>query len=214
MGALVMTHSDDKGLVLPPNLAPIQVVIVPIYKTEEQFDAISNHVNALVDALRKLGISVKYDNRDTQKPGFKFAEWELKGVPVRIAVGPNDLENGTYEIARRDNLSKEVVAQEGVTTHIQNLLATIQDEMFASALNYRNTHITTVDSFEEFKELLETKGGFLSAHWDGTAATEEKIKELTKATIRCIALDREAETGKCILTGAPSTGRVLFAKAY
>jgi prolyl-tRNA synthetase len=214
MGALVMTHSDDKGLVLPPNLAPIQVVIVPIYKTEEQFDAISNHVNALVDALRKLGISVKYDNRDTQKPGFKFAEWELKGVPVRIAVGPNDLENGTCEIARRDNLSKEVVAQEGVTTHIQNLLATIQDEMFASALNYRNTHITTVDSFEEFKELLETKGGFLSAHWDGTAATEEKIKELTKATIRCIALDREAETGKCILTGAPSTGRVLFAKAY
>jgi prolyl-tRNA synthetase len=214
MGALVMTHSDDKGLVLPPNLAPIQVVIVPIYKTEEQFDAISEQVNGLTAELRKLGVSVKYDNRDTQKPGFKFAEWELKGVPVRIAVGPNDLENGTYEIARRDNLSKEVVAQEGVTTYIQNLLATIQDEMFAGALDYRNNHITPVDSFDEFKELLETKGGFLSAHWDGTAATEEKIKELTKATIRCIALDREAETGKCILTGAPSIGRVLFAKAY
>ena len=214
MGALVMTHSDDKGLVLPPNLAPIQVVIVPIYKTEEQFDAISKHVNALSDALRKLGISVKYDNRDTQKPGFKFAEWELKGVPVRIAVGPNDLENGTYEIARRDNLSKEVVAQEGVIAYIQNLLGTIQDEMFASALDYRNTHITAVDTFEEFKELLETKGGFLAAHWDGTAATEEKIKELTKATIRCIALDRVEEAGKCILTGAPSIGRVLFAKAY
>lgn len=214
MGALVMTHSDDKGLVLPPNLAPIQVVIVPIYKTEEQFEAISNHVNALADALRKLGISVKYDNRDTQKPGFKFAEWELKGVPVRIAVGPNDLENGTYEIARRDNLSKEVVAQEGVTTYIQTLLTTIQDEMFTRALDYRNTHITPVDTFEEFKELLETKGGFLAAHWDGTAATEEKIKELTKATIRCIALDRVEEVGKCILTGTPSKGRVLFAKAY
>jgi prolyl-tRNA synthetase len=214
MGALVMTHSDDKGLVLPPNLAPIQVVIVPIYKTEEQFDAISEQVNGLTAELRKLGVSVKYDNRDTQKPGFKFAEWELKGVPVRIAVGPNDLENGTYEIARRDNLSKEVVAQEGVTKYIQNLLATIQDEMFAGALDYRNNHITPVDSFDEFKELLETKGGFLSAHWDGTAATEEKIKELTKATIRCIALDRVAETGKCILTGAPSIGRVLFAKAY
>jgi prolyl-tRNA synthetase len=214
MGALVMTHSDDKGLVLPPNLAPIQVVVVPIYKTEEQFDAISNHVNLLVDALRKLGISVKYDNRDTQKPGFKFAEWELKGVPVRIAVGPNDLENGTYEIARRDNLSKEVVAQEGVTAYIQSLLTTIQDQMFTRALDYRNTHITPVDTFEEFKELLETKGGFLAAHWDGTAATEEKIKELTKATIRCIALDREEEFGKCILTGAPSKGRVLFAKAY
>ena len=214
MGALVMTHSDDKGLVLPPNLAPIQVVIVPIYKTEEQFDAISKHVNGLVEALRKLGISVKYDNRDTQKPGFKFAEWELKGVPVRIAVGPNDLENGTYEIARRDNLSKEVVAQEGVTAYIQNLLATIQDEMFASALDYRNTHITPVDTFEEFKELLETKGGFLAAHWDGTAATEEKIKELTKATIRCIPLENKQEDGVCVLTGKASTQRVLFARAY
>jgi prolyl-tRNA synthetase len=214
MGALVMTHSDDKGLVLPPNLAPIQVVIVPIYKTEEQFDAISEQVNGLIAELKKLGISVKYDNRDTQKPGFKFAEWELKGVPVRIALGPNDLENGTYEIARRDNLSKEIVAKEGVAVYVQNLLETIQNEMFAKALNYRNSHITEVNSFEEFKELLETKGGFLSAHWDGTAATEEKIKDLTKATIRCIALDRVEEAGNCVFSGEPSKGRVLFAKAY
>jgi prolyl-tRNA synthetase len=214
MGALVMTHSDDKGLVLPPNLAPIQVVIVPIYKTDEQFGVISEQVNTLSAELRKLGISVKYDNRDTQKPGFKFAEWELKGVPVRITVGPNDLENGTYEIARRDNLSKEVVTKEGVVTYIQNLLTIIQDDLFARALEYRNTHITKVNSFEEFKEVLETKGGFLAAHWDGTPETEEKIKELTKATIRCIALDRVEEAGACVFTGKPSTGRVLFAKAY
>jgi prolyl-tRNA synthetase len=214
MGALVMTHSDDKGLVLPPNLAPIQVVIVPIYKTDEQFGVISEQVNTLSAELRKLGISVKYDNRDTQKPGFKFAEWELKGVPVRITVGPNDLENGTYEIARRDNLSKEVVTKEGVVTYIQNLLSIIQDDLFARALEYRNTHITKVNSFEEFKEVLETKGGFLAAHWDGTPETEEKIKELTKATIRCIALDRVEEAGACVFTGKPSTGRVLFAKAY
>ncbi|WP_333808280.1 proline--tRNA ligase [Flavobacterium sp.] len=214
MGALVMTHSDDKGLVLPPNLAPIQVVIVPIYKTDEQFDAISEQVNALAVELRKLGISVKYDNRDTQKPGFKFAEWELKGVPVRIAIGPNDLENGTYEVARRDNLSKEIVAKDEVVNYIQNLLATIQNDLFARALEYRNSHITEVNSFDEFKEVLETKGGFLAAHWDGTAETEEKIKELTKATIRCIALDRVEEAGSCVFTGKPSIGRVLFAKAY
>jgi prolyl-tRNA synthetase len=189
-------------------------VVVPIYKTEEQLDAISIQVNGLLAELRKLGISVKFDNRDTQKPGFKFAEWELKGVPVRIAVGPNDLENGTYEIARRDNLSKEVVVKEGVALYIQKLLEAIQNDLFAKALDYRDTHITVVNTFDEFKELLETKGGFLSAHWDGTAATEEKIKELTKATIRCIALDREEEEGNCILTGAPSKGRVLFAKAY
>ena len=214
MGALVMTHSDDKGLVLPPNLAPIQVIIVPIYKTDEQFYAISEQVNALAVELRKLGISVKYDNRDTQKPGFKFAEWELKGVPVRIAVGPNDLENGTYEVARRDNLSKEIVAKDEVVNYIQNLLATIQNDLFARALEYRNSHITQVNSFDEFKEVLETKGGFLAAHWDGTAETEEKIKELTKATIRCIALDRVEEAGSCVFTGKPSIGRVLFAKAY
>jgi prolyl-tRNA synthetase len=164
--------------------------------------------------LRKLGVSVKFDNRDTQKPGFKFAEWELKGVPVRIAVGPNDLENGTYEVARRDNLSKEVVSKEGIEGYIQNLLETIQSDLFTNALNYRDSHITEVNSFEEFKEVLETKGGFISAHWDGTAETEEKIKDLTKATIRCIALNRVEESGSCVFTGNSSNGRVLFAKAY
>jgi prolyl-tRNA synthetase len=214
MGALVMTHSDDQGLVLPPNLAPIQVVIVPIYKSDEQLDAISNEVDVLVKALRKLNISVKFDNRTTQKPGFKFAEWELKGVPVRIAVGPKDLENGTYEVARRDTLAKETVSKDGITTYIIDLLEQIQKDLFEKALNYRNTHITEVNSFDEFKTVLEGEGGFVSAHWDGTAATEEKIKELTKATIRCIPLDRVEQAGSCVFTGNPSTGRVLFAKAY
>jgi prolyl-tRNA synthetase len=214
MGALVMTHSDDKGLVLPPNLAPIQVVIVPIYKSEEQLQAISAAVAIISAALRKLNISVKYDDRTTQKPGFKFAEWELKGVPVRIAVGPKDLENGTFEVARRDNLSKEVVAADGIENYIVNLLSQIQADLFNNALSYRESHITEVNSFEEFKSVLEGKGGFISAHWDGTAATEEKIKELTKATIRCIPLDRVEEAGSCVFTGNPSVGRVLFAKAY
>jgi prolyl-tRNA synthetase len=214
MGALVMTHSDDQGLVLPPSLAPIQVVIVPIYKTDEQLDAIRAEVNVLTAALRKLSISVKFDDRTTQKPGFKFAEWELKGVPVRIAVGPKDLENGTFEVARRDTLSKEVVSKDGIAIYISDLLAQIQKELFEKALNYRNTHITEVNSFEEFKEVLDTKGGFVSAHWDGTAATEEKIKDLTKATIRCIPLDRVEEAGSCVFTGESSVGRVLFAKAY
>jgi prolyl-tRNA synthetase len=214
MGALVMTHSDDKGLVLPPNLAPIQVVIVPIYKTDEQLDEISAVVNGLISEFKKLNISVKFDNRTTQKPGFKFAEWELKGVPVRIAVGPKDLENGTFEIARRDDLSKETVNQEGIEIYIQNLLKQIQDDLFNKALDYRDTHITEVNSFEEFKSVLDTKGGFVSAHWDGTAATEEEIKNLTKATIRCIPLDRVEEAGSCVFTGNPSIGRVLFAKAY
>lgn len=214
MGALVMTHSDDKGLVLPPNLAPIQVVIVPIYKSEEQLQAISAAVAIISAVLRKLNISVKYDDRTTQKPGFKFAEWELKGVPVRIAVGPKDLENGTFEVARRDNLSKEVVAADGIENYIVNLLSQIQADLFNNALSYRESHITEVNSFEEFKSVLEGKGGFVSAHWDGTAATEEKIKELTKATIRCIPLDRVEEAGSCVFTGNPSVGRVLFAKAY
>ncbi|MFI0490146.1 proline--tRNA ligase [Flavobacterium sp.] len=214
MGALVMTHSDDKGLVLPPNLAPIQVVIVPIYKTDEQLDEISAVVNGLISELKKLNISVKFDNRTTQKPGFKFAEWELKGVPVRIAVGPKDLENGTFEIARRDDLSKETVNKGGIEIYIQNLLKQIQDDLFNKALDYRNTHITEVNSFEEFKSVLDNKGGFVSAHWDGTAATEEEIKNLTKATIRCIPLDRVEEAGSCVFTGNPSIGRVLFAKAY
>jgi prolyl-tRNA synthetase len=214
MGALVMTHSDDQGLVLPPSLAPIQVVIVPIYKSDEQLAAISAEVNVLIASLRKLNVSVKFDDRTTQKPGFKFAEWELKGVPVRIAVGPKDLENGTFEIARRDTLSKEVVAKEGIENYITSLLEQIQNDLFAKALEYRDTHVTEVNSFEEFKEVLENKGGFVSAHWDGTAETEEKIKDLTKATIRCVPLNRVEETGNCVFTGAPSAGRVLFAKAY
>ena len=214
MGALVMTHSDDKGLVLPPNLAPIQVVIVPIYKTEEQLKEITDAVTILVSQLKELKIAVKYDDRTTQKPGFKFAEWELKGVPVRIAVGPNDLENGTFEIARRDNLTKETVNKDGIAIYIQKLLEQIQTDLFDNALNYRDTHITEVNSFEEFVAILDGKGGFVSAHWDGTAATEEKIKNLTKATIRCIPLDRIKQPGNCVLTGNSSVGRVLFAKAY
>ena len=214
MGALVMTHSDDQGLVLPPNLAPIQVVIVPIHKTDEQLEQITTAVNDLSAKLRKLKISVKYDDRTTQKPGFKFAEWELKGVPVRIAVGPKDLENGTFEVARRDTLTKEVVSAEGIVNYINDLLEQIQVDLFNKALDYRNTHITEVNSFEEFKEVLDGKAGFVSAHWDGTAATEQKIKDLTKATIRCIPLDAVEEAGTCVFTGNPSSKRVLFAKAY
>lgn len=214
MGALVMTHSDDNGLVLPPNLAPIQVVIVPIYKTDEEFAAITEAANTLVSQFRKLRISVKFDDRTTQKPGFKFAEWELKGVPVRVAIGPKDLENGTFEVARRDTLSKEVVLKDGIVNYVSDLLEKIQEDLFNKALDYRNTHITEVNSFDEFKDVLENKGGFVAAHWDGTPDTEEKIKDLTKATIRCIALDRVEEAGSCVFTGKPSIGRVLFAKAY
>jgi prolyl-tRNA synthetase len=214
MGALVMTHSDDKGLVLPPSLAPVQVVIVPIFKTDDEFTVISTVVDELVLQLRKLNIAVKFDNRTTQKPGFKFAEWELKGVPIRIAIGPKDLENGTYEVARRDTLTKEVISKEGIVNSISVLLAQIQTDMFDKALNYRNSHITEVNSFDEFKEVLESKGGFISAHWDGNPETEEKIKDLTKASIRCLPLDRVNESGSCVFTGNPSTRRVLFAKAY
>jgi prolyl-tRNA synthetase len=214
MGALVMTHSDDQGLVLPPNLAPIQVVIVPIYKSDEQLEEISTAVNVVMSALKKLNVSVKYDNRTTQKPGFKFAEWELKGVPIRIAVGPKDLENGTFEVARRDTLTKEIVSKDGIEIYISDLLAQIQKDLFDKALNYRDTHMTEVNSFDEFKSILDSKGGFVSAHWDGTPDTEEKIKDLTKATIRCIPLDRVEEAGSCVFTGSPSVGRVLFAKAY
>jgi len=214
MGALVMTHSDDSGLVLPPNLAPIQVVIVPIYKSEEELATITKVVEELMVQFKKLKISVKFDNRTTQKPGFKFAEWELKGVPVRIAVGPKDLENGTFEVARRDTLSKEVVSKDGIVNYINDLLETIQSDLFNRALKYRDTHITEVNSFEEFKDVLENKTGFIAAHWDGTPETEEKIKDLTKATIRCIPLNKLEEEGKCVFSGAKSTGRVLFAKAY
>ncbi len=214
MGALVMTHSDDQGLVLPPNLAPIQVVVVPIYKSDEQLDEISCAVSELITKLRNLKISVKYDDRTTQKPGFKFNEYELKGVPIRIAVGPKDLENGTFEVARRDTLTKEIVAKENIVSYVNDLLEQIQKDLFAKALQYRDSHITEVNSFEEFKEVLENKGGFIAAHWDGTPETEDKIKELTKATIRCMPLSGKKEDGKCVLTGSKSNGRVLFAKAY
>ena len=214
MGALVMTHSDDNGLVLPPNLAPIQVVIVPVFRSDEEFEAVSVEADKLTKEFRKLGISVKYDNRTNQKPGFKFNEHELKGVPVRIALGPKDLENGTFEVARRDTLTKEIISKDNIISHIENLLKEIQENLFIKAKNYRDKHITEVNSFEEFKEVLENKGGFISAHWDGTGETEEKIKEMIKATIRCIPLDQKPEEGKCVLTGKPSKGRVLFAKAY
>ncbi len=214
MGALVMTHSDDNGLVLPPNLAPIQVVIVPIYKGMEQLDAISEKVNPLVKELRAKGITVKFDDRDTHKPGFKFNEYELKGVPVRLAVGQRDLANGTFEVARRDTLEKETVAADGIVEKIEALLKEMQENIFKKALDYRDAHITEVDSYEEFKKVLEEKGGFVSAHWDGTIETEDKIKEETKATIRCIPLNAKQEDGSCIVTGKPSSQRVLFAKAY
>ncbi|MEJ4088838.1 proline--tRNA ligase [Galbibacter orientalis] len=214
MGALIMMHSDDNGLVLPPKLAPIQVVIVPIHKGEEQLDAISERVNPLVKELRSKGISVKFDDRDTYKPGWKFNEYELKGVPLRLAIGMRDMENNTYELARRDTLSKEVVSADGVVKRIEGLLDEIQETIYKKAVDYRDSHITEVNSFDEFKELLETKGGFLSAHWDGTTATEDKIKELTKATIRCIPLNFKEENGVCVYSGKPSKQRVLFAKAY
>jgi prolyl-tRNA synthetase len=214
MGALVMTHSDDNGLVLPPKLAPIQVVIVPIYKGLDQLDAISEKVEPLVKELKAKGLSVKYDKRDTHKPGFKFNEYELKGVPVRLAVGQRDLENGTYEVARRDTLQKESVKADEVVDKVVSLMDEIQENIFNKALDYRKEHITEVDSYEEFKQVIEEKGGFVSAHWDGTSETEDKIKEETKATIRCIPLDAKQEDGKCMVTGNPSNQRVLFAKAY
>jgi prolyl-tRNA synthetase len=214
MGALIMTHSDDKGLVLPPKLAPIQVVIVPIYKNESQLEAISEKVNLMVKELRKKNITVKYDDRDTFKPGWKFAEYELKGVPLRIAIGPRDLENGTAELARRDTLTKEIVNQDVIVTKIEGLLIEMQKSLFDKARIYREEHITEVNTFEEFKDVIENKGGFVSAHWDGSTDTEDKIKELTKATIRCIPNDAKNEAGLCVYTGNPSTKRVLFAKAY
>ncbi len=214
MGALVMTHSDDNGLVLPPKLAPIQVVIIPIYKGLEELDAISDKVGPLIIALRSRGISVKYDKRDTHKPGFKFNEYELKGVPVRIAIGPRDLENNTYELARRDTLQKETVAADGVVDRIEALMSDIQETIFNRALAYKESHITPVDTYAEFKEVLEEKGGFIAAHWDGTSETEDRIKNETKATIRCIPFDMDTTPGKCMVSGLPSAQRVLFAKAY
>lgn len=214
MGALIMTHSDDQGLVLPPNLAPYHVVIVPIYKSEDQLNAISTVADTIMTSLRAKNISVKYDNRTTQRPGAKFAQYELQGVPLRIAIGPNDLENGTVELARRDTLSKETIDLEELQSKVTQLIAEIQDALYVKALKFRDQHITLVDDFEAFKATLETKGGFVSAHWDGSEETEQKIKELTKASIRCIPMDASQEEGKCIFSGAPSKQRVLFAKAY
>lgn len=214
MGALVMTHSDDEGLVLPPKLAPIHVVIVPIYKGEEQLEAIAQKANALADDLRAKGLKVKVDLDDTKKPGWKFAEYELKGVPVRVAMGPRDLENGTVEIARRDTKEKNIYPLDEASVIIGNLMDTIQNNLFERSLKYRNEHITEVNSYDEFKEVLESKGGFVSAHWDGTIETEELIKDETKATIRCIPFDQKEEEGECIRTGKASAGRVLFAKSY
>jgi prolyl-tRNA synthetase len=214
MGALIMTHSDDNGLVLPPNLAPDQVVIVPIYRNDEQFEAVSEVAKNIVRELRSKGIRVKFDNRDTHKPGWKFNEYELKGVPVRIAIGPKDIEKGTVEIARRDNLSKEFIPMNSVVEKVTVLLDEIQTNLYTKASNFRKENITSVESYDDFKKVLEEKGGFISAHWDGTQETEELIKKETKATIRCIPLDAVEEIGSCIVTGKPSQKRVLFAKAY
>ncbi len=213
MGALIMAHSDNDGLVLPPMLAPIQVVIVPIFKNEEQLTAITAKVNELVAALRKRNISVKFDDRDTQSPGFKFADYELKGVPVRIAVGPRDIEAGTAEVARRDTKEKKTLPFENLEEVIENLLKEIQENIFKKALDYRASQTHVVETWDAFLETIE-KGGFISAHWDGTPETEEKIKELTKATIRCIPLDSVEESGVCVYSGKPSSKRVLFARAY
>ncbi len=213
MGALIMTHSDDNGLVLPPHLAPIQVVIVPIYKNAEQLAEISKAVEPIVEQLKKAGVSVKYDDADNRRPGFKFADYELKGVPVRLAIGARDLENGTVEIMRRDTLEKETAPLEGIVERIVNELEDIQQSLYNRALKLREEHTYKIDSYDEFKERIE-KGGFFLAHWDGTVETEEKIKEDTKATIRCIPLDGEEEEGVCMVTGKPSKRRVIIARAY
>ena len=214
MGALIMAHSDDQGLVLPPKLAPIHVVIVPIFKGEEQFAQISEKALAIKKELEAKGISVKFDDREGQRPGFKFAEWELKGVPVRMAIGPKDLEKGTVEIARRDTKEKSYHAMDTVGEYVPQLLEQIQQDIYNKALDFRKEKTTSVDTFEEFKEVLENKGGFILAHWDGTPETEEKIKDETKATIRCIPFDGVEEEGTCIYSGKPSKQRVVFAKAY
>jgi prolyl-tRNA synthetase len=214
IGALIMAHSDDQGLIMPPRIAPLQVVIVPIYKGEESKPIIDAKVEGLMKELKALGISVKYDNSDNARPGWKFAEYELKGVPVRVAMGLRDLENNVVELARRDTKEKSTISMEGLPLYILNLLEEIQQNIFNRALNFRNENIRKADTWDEFVSLLDAKGGFVSAHWDGTDETEEKIKELTKATIRCIPLENTQEAGKCVLTGNPSKERVLFARAY
>jgi len=214
IGALVMAHSDDDGLILPPKLAPLQVVIVPIYKGEEQKAMLDGKIQGIVQGLKKAGVRVKYDDNDNSRPGWKFAEYEMKGVPVRIAIGARDLENNVAEVARRDTKEKQSYSLDGLEDKIIELLADIQQSIYTKAHNYREAHITNANSWEEFINLLDTKGGFVAAHWDGTGETEEKIKELSKATIRCIPVDNAQEDGVCILTGKPSTQRVLFARAY
>ena len=214
MGALIMAHSDDEGLVLPPKLAPIHVVIVPIFRNQDELSRIRSEVDKILKALRQLDLSVKFDDRDTQKPGFKFAEWELKGVPVRLAIGPRDLDNGTVEVARRDTREKNVVKLSDISTSIPALLDDIQQNIYARALKFRDGLITKVDSYDEFKHVLDEKAGFVLAHWDGTLESEAAIKEETKATIRCIPLDTEDESGTCIYSGKPSLRRVMFARAY
>ncbi len=213
MGAMIMCHSDDNGLVLPPHIAPIHVVIVPIYKNSEQLAAITEKVNPIIDELRGLGIRVKYDDAENRRPGFKFADYELKGVPVRLAIGARDIENGTVELMRRDTLEKQVEPIEGIARFIQNLLEEIQQNIFDKALRHRQEMTREVNSYEEFKKEIE-KGGFLLCHWDGTPETEEKIKEETKATIRCIPLDGDKTPGKCMVTGKPSAQRVIIARNY
>ncbi len=214
MGALIMAHSDDKGLILPPRLAPIQVAIVPIYKKAGELEMISAKVEEITRKLTANGITVKYDDRDTHKPGWKFAEYELKGVPVRLAIGPRDLEKGTIELARRDTLEKNVYPVEGIENRIKELLDEIQETIYRKALDFREANTFRADSYNEFKEKVETKGGFILAHWDGTSETEQKISNETRATIRCIPLESEKEEGKCMVTGKPSSQRVIFAKAY
>ena len=214
IGALIMAHSDDSGLVLPPKLAPIQVVIVPIYRSDEELNQISAIAKELAAQLKLKNISVKYDDRDTLRPGFKFAEYEMKGVPVRLAIGGRDLENGTIEIARRDTKEKQTISRDGLVPHIESLLVDIQNTIYQKALRFREENTREANSYQEFKELLDTKAGFISAHWDGTPETEKRIKDETKATIRCIPLNNKLETGICMLTGNPSTQRVLFARAY
>ncbi|MDE6629345.1 MAG: proline--tRNA ligase, partial [Muribaculaceae bacterium] len=213
MGALIMTHSDDNGLVLPPHLAPIQCVIIPIYKNDEQLAAITEKVQPILDQLRALGVSVKYDDATTKRPGFKFADYELKGVPVRLAIGARDLENGTVEVMRRDTLEKQVEPLEGIAGFVKDLLEQIQGAIYEKALALRESMTREVNSYDEFKEEIE-KGGFLLCHWDGTPETEEKIKAETKATIRCIPLDGDTTPGKCMVTGKPSARRVIFARSY
>lgn len=214
IGALIMTHSDDQGLVLPPSLAPIQVVFVPIFKTDEEKEAIDNKVHALMAEMKTAGISVKYDDDDNRRPGWKFAEYEAKGVPVRVAIGPRDLENNNAEVARRDTKEKNIISLDGLSQHIASLLDEIQDSLFDKAKAFREENTRKVNDYETFKTQLKKEGGFFLAHWDGTVETEQKIKDETKATIRCIPLDREKEAGVCMYSGKPSAGRVVFAKAY